>query len=151
MTKKLAKSKAKPQKKVQSKSAGASAKKPSGKISKIKTEKLRSGKSSKAKSSQRKSSQMRLSKSAASSGKQKGTIDWYSLSYHNGFGNHVESEAEKGALPIGMNNPQKCPMGLYAEQISGTPFTYAKHKNKRSWLYRVVPTCNHGDWKDCSN
>ena len=75
---------------------------------------------------------------------------WASLEYHNGFGNHVESEAEKGALPIGRNNPQKCPMGLYAEQLSGTPFTFAKHKNKRSWLYRILPTVAHGNWTDKS-
>ena len=41
-------------------------------------------------------------------------------------------------------------MGLYAEQLSGTPFTFAKHKNKRSWLYRIVPTVKHNDWKDLS-
>ena len=42
-------------------------------------------------------------------------------------------------------------MGLYAEQLSGTPFTFAKHKNKRSWLYRIVPTVKHNDWSDQSN
>ena len=42
-------------------------------------------------------------------------------------------------------------MGLYAEQISGTPFTFSKHKNKRSWLYRVLPTVRHGSWKDQSH
>lgn len=41
-------------------------------------------------------------------------------------------------------------MDLYAEQLSGTPFTYAKHKNKRSWLYRVLPTVRHGNWEDHS-
>jgi len=41
-------------------------------------------------------------------------------------------------------------MGLYAEQLSGTPFTYAKHKNKRAWLYRVLPTVRHGNWEDHS-
>jgi len=51
------------------------------------------------------------------------------LKYIAGFGNHVETEAEKGALPQGQNNPQVCPMGLYAEQLSGTPFTFNKHKN----------------------
>ena len=40
--------------------------------------------------------------------------NWSNLKYMNGFGNHFESEAEKGALPIGRNNPQKCPMGLVA-------------------------------------
>jgi homogentisate 1,2-dioxygenase len=40
---------------------------------------------------------------------------WNNLQYHYGFGNHFESEAEKGALVKGRNNPQKAPMGLYAE------------------------------------
>jgi homogentisate 1,2-dioxygenase len=40
---------------------------------------------------------------------------WSNLQYHVGFGNHFESEAEKGALVKGRNNPQKAPMGLYAE------------------------------------
>lgn len=75
---------------------------------------------------------------------------WHHLSYLHGFGNHFESEAEPGALIKGRNNPQVAPMGLYAEQLSGTPFTYAKHKNKRSWLYRIMPTCNHGAWTDVS-
>jgi homogentisate 1,2-dioxygenase len=73
---------------------------------------------------------------------------WSNLQYNVGFGNHFESEAEKGALVKGRNNPQKAPMGLYGEQLSGTPFTFAKHKNKRSWLYRILPTCKHGAWKD---
>ena len=42
-------------------------------------------------------------------------------------------------------------MGLYAEQLSGTPFTFAKSKNQRSWLYKILPTVVHGDWKDVSN
>lgn len=41
-------------------------------------------------------------------------------------------------------------MDLYAEQLSGTPFTFAKHKNQRSWLYRILPTVKHNDWKDVS-
>jgi homogentisate 1,2-dioxygenase len=71
---------------------------------------------------------------------------WRHLAYHSGFGNHIESEAEEGALPKGQNNPQVCPMGLYAEQLSGTPFTYNKHKNQRTWTYRILPTVRHEDW-----
>ncbi len=78
-------------------------------------------------------------------------IDWANLQYLVGFGNHFESEAEKGALVKGRNNPQKAPMGLYGEQLTGTPFTFAKHKNKRSWLYRITPTCKHGSWSDVSD
>ena len=41
-------------------------------------------------------------------------------------------------------------MGLIAQQLSGTPFTFAKHKNKRSWLYRTLTTIPHGPWTDKS-
>jgi hypothetical protein len=43
------------------------------------------------------------------------------LEYQSGFGNGFESEARKGALPIGRNSPQRCAFGLYAEQLSGSP------------------------------
>ena len=58
----------------------------------------------------------------------------------DGFGNHVESEAIPGTLPKLGNAPQKVAHGLYAEQISGTAFTAPRHKNQRSWLYRVRST-----------
>ena len=56
------------------------------------------------------------------------------LQYLAGFGNEFQSEALPGALPAGQNNPQKCPYGLYAEQLSGTAFTAPRAANKRSWL-----------------
>ena len=37
--------------------------------------------------------------------------------YMPGFGNGFESEALPGALPIGRNSQQRCPYGLYAEQL----------------------------------
>ena len=43
--------------------------------------------------------------------------------YLSGFGNGFETEALPGALPVGRNSPQRCPYGLYAEQLSGSPFT----------------------------
>ena len=43
--------------------------------------------------------------------------------YMSGFGNSFETEALAGALPIGRNSPQACRFGLYAEQLSGSPFT----------------------------
>ena len=46
------------------------------------------------------------------------------IEYLSGFGNGFETEALPGALPIGRNSPQKCPYGLYAEQLSGSPFTW---------------------------
>jgi homogentisate 1,2-dioxygenase len=43
--------------------------------------------------------------------------------YQPGFGNEFVSEAVPGALPEGRNSPQRAPLGLYAEQLSGTAFT----------------------------
>ena len=45
------------------------------------------------------------------------------LSYLSGFGNEFATEAVPGALPIGQNTPQRPPLGLYAEGLSGTAFT----------------------------
>ena len=61
-------------------------------------------------------------------------------SYLSGFGNGFETEALPGALPIGRNSPQQCAYGLYAEQLSGSPFTAPRTTNERSWLYRIRPT-----------
>lgn len=68
--------------------------------------------------------------------------------YMSGFGNSFETEALPGALPVGQNSPQKCSFGLYAEQLSGSPFTAPRKTNQRSWLYRIRPTLGHwGDFK----
>ena len=67
--------------------------------------------------------------------------------YMSGFGNGLETEALAGALPIGRNSPQRCAYGLYAEQLSGSPFTAPRASNERSWLYRIRPTVAHfGDF-----
>jgi len=80
--------------------------------------------------------------------------------YMSGFGNGFETEALPGALPIGRNSPQKCPYGLYAEQLSGSPFTAPRVANERSWLYRIRPTVKHwgafekidpGHWRTAPN
>jgi homogentisate 1,2-dioxygenase len=65
------------------------------------------------------------------------------LAYLSGFGNGFETEALPGALPVGRNSPQKCAYGLYAEQLSGSPFTAPRASNERSWLYRIRPTLQH--------
>ncbi|XP_014679905.1 PREDICTED: homogentisate 1,2-dioxygenase-like, partial [Priapulus caudatus] len=39
--------------------------------------------------------------------------------------------------------PQKCPYGLYAEQLSGSAFTCPRETNQRSWLYRIRPAVAH--------
>ncbi|HEY0331567.1 MAG TPA: homogentisate 1,2-dioxygenase [Rhodopseudomonas sp.] len=63
--------------------------------------------------------------------------------YMSGFGNSFETEALPGALPIGRNSPQRAPYGLYAEQLSGSPFTAPRGRNERSWLYRIRPSVQH--------
>lgn len=64
--------------------------------------------------------------------------------YMSGFGSHFSTEAVPSALPVGRNSPQRPPFGLYAEQLSGTAFTAPRHENRRSWLYRLRPTAQHG-------
>ncbi|TCN23246.1 homogentisate 1,2-dioxygenase [Sinorhizobium americanum] len=66
-----------------------------------------------------------------------------SLIYMPGFGNDFETESLPGALPQGQNSPQKCSYGLYAEQLSGSPFTAPRGTNERSWLYRIRPSVRH--------
>ncbi|KAJ3540460.1 hypothetical protein NM208_g5057 [Fusarium decemcellulare] len=68
-------------------------------------------------------------------------------SYLNGFNSFHESEAVKGALPIGANSPQKAPYGLYAEKLSGTAFTAPRHENQQSWLYRILPSASHSSFE----
>ncbi len=69
-----------------------------------------------------------------------------SQGYMTGFGNEFSSEAVPGALPLGQNSPQQVPLGLYAEQISGTAFTAPRAENRRSWLYRMRPAAMHGSF-----
>ncbi|RKU44811.1 hypothetical protein DL546_000964 [Coniochaeta pulveracea] len=73
--------------------------------------------------------------------------------YHhlNGFDSYHESEAVKGALPIGRNSPQKPPHGLYAEKFSGTAFTAPRHENKQTWFYRILPSCSHPNFSPHDN
>jgi homogentisate 1,2-dioxygenase len=67
-----------------------------------------------------------------------------SLRHQVGFAQEFASEALPGALPQGRNSPQRCPYGLYAEQISGSAFTAPRHGNRRSWMYRIRPGSMHG-------
>jgi homogentisate 1,2-dioxygenase len=66
------------------------------------------------------------------------------LRYLSGFGNEHASEAIDGALPVSRNSPQRAPLGLYAEQISGTAFTQPRATNRRTWVYRIQPSAKHG-------
>jgi homogentisate 1,2-dioxygenase len=67
--------------------------------------------------------------------------------YLTGFGNHHESEALPGALPLGMRAPQRLRYGLYAEQFSGTAFTAPRTRNRSTWLYRIHPSAARGAFR----
>jgi homogentisate 1,2-dioxygenase len=73
------------------------------------------------------------------------------LIYQTGFGNEFATEAVRGALPVGQNSPQKAPLGLYAEQFSGTAFTAPRVHNKRSWTYRIRPSVLHKPFRQIEN
>ena len=71
--------------------------------------------------------------------------------YQTGFGNEHQTEAVPGALPTGQNSPQQAPLGLYAEQISGTAFTQPRHVNRRTWVYRITPSARHPAFRRIDN
>src|SRR3954466_1645218 len=71
--------------------------------------------------------------------------------YQTGFNNHFASEARPGALPRGRNSPQNPPLGLYAEQISGTAFTAPRAENRRTWTYRLRPSVVHRPYSRMDN
>ena len=71
--------------------------------------------------------------------------------YQAGFGNEFETEAEAGALPKGQNSPQRVPLGLYAEQLSGTAFTAPRASNRRTWTYRIRPAAVHRPFRQIDN
>ena len=69
------------------------------------------------------------------------------LRYQSGFGNYFTTEARPGAVPPVLNNPQRAPLGLYAEQINGQAFTALPHENVRAWFYRILPSVKHGRYR----
>ncbi len=73
------------------------------------------------------------------------------LEHSAGFGNQHSSEAAPGALPHGRNSPQRAPLGLYAEQLSGSAFTEPRAHNRRSWLYRIRPSAAHPPFRRIDN
>ncbi|MGB7207673.1 MAG: homogentisate 1,2-dioxygenase [Pyrinomonadaceae bacterium] len=73
------------------------------------------------------------------------------LTYQTGFGNEFATEAVEGALPVGQNSPQRAPLGLYAEQLSGTAFTAPRASNKRTWTYRIRPSVLHKPFQQIEN
>ncbi len=68
------------------------------------------------------------------------------IAYQAGFANQLATEAIPGALPIGQNSPQKAPMGLVSELVSGTTFAAPRATNRRSYLFRVRPSMQITPW-----
>ena len=68
-------------------------------------------------------------------------------SYQSGFGNQFATEAAPGALPQGRNSPQRAPLGLVAELVSGSAFTAPRHVNQRTRLYRRQPSVVTGAYQ----
>ena len=66
-----------------------------------------------------------------------------SLAYQGGFGNLFFTEAVAGALPLEQNSPQKTPLGLYPEVLSGSAFTAPRAENFSTWMYRLRPSAMH--------
>ena len=73
------------------------------------------------------------------------------ITYQSGFGNTFSTEAEKGALPLGQNSPQRPPLGLYAEVLSGSAFTAPRAENQSTWLYKLRPSAMHGPYRRAKN
>jgi len=73
------------------------------------------------------------------------------LSYQSGFWNLHSSEAIAGALPQEQNSPQKTPLGLYPEVISGTAFTAPRAENLSTWMYRLRPSAMHAPFRNIGN
>ena len=70
------------------------------------------------------------------------------MDYQSGFGNEFATEAVKGALPVGQNSPQKHPLGLYTEQLSGSAFSAPRAVNRRTWTYRIRPSVTHKPFEE---
>ena len=69
----------------------------------------------------------------------------------NGFGNFLESEAIPGALPLRNNTPQRAPLGLYPELISGTTFVAPRAQNRRVHTYRIHPSVDQPTFSRMDN
>ena len=73
------------------------------------------------------------------------------LKYLSGFANEFATEAISGALPSAQNSPQRHPLGLYTEQLSGTAFTAPRATNRRTWTYRIRPSVSHPPFQRIAN
>src|SRR5882757_6754537 len=72
------------------------------------------------------------------------------LTYATGLGNEHSSEAMQGALPVGLNTPQRPAHGLYTELLSVTGFTELRQNTHRTWMYRMLPSVTHQPFEPTS-
>jgi homogentisate 1,2-dioxygenase len=77
--------------------------------------------------------------------------DGQGAAYLSGLGNELQTEALPGALPIGQNSPQRPPLGLVSELVSGTTFTAPRALNRRSYVFRIRPSVLHGRFERRGN
>lgn len=63
---------------------------------------------------------------------------------------NCRSEAFSGASPVACNNPQKPPLGLLTERLSGSAFTSPRDHCLQTWLYRKTSSRAHGGFKPYS-
>ncbi len=73
------------------------------------------------------------------------------VGYQVGFGNEFETEAVAGALPKGQNSPQRVPLGLYSELVTGAAFYAPRHLNRRSYTFRIRPSIMSAEFEPLDN
>ncbi|KAK8029827.1 homogentisate 1-2-dioxygenase [Apiospora rasikravindrae] len=66
--------------------------------------------------------------------------------YLEGLGNYHSSEALQGAIPQVNNTPQRPPLGLHTERISGSAFTSPRDQYQQTFLYRAQSSMLHSDF-----
>lgn len=66
--------------------------------------------------------------------------------YHEGFGNHFRSEAVPGAVPVPNNHPQRPPLGLRTEKMSGTSLVGPRSHNLYTYMYRIESSHEHHEF-----
>ncbi|KAL4886742.1 RmlC-like cupin domain-containing protein [Aspergillus karnatakaensis] len=71
--------------------------------------------------------------------------------YHTCLNSYHESSAHPHSLPRPQSLPQKHPLGLYPERISGTSFITPRAQNKQTFLYRILPSLAQSGWSKIPN
>ncbi|KAL7790655.1 homogentisate 1,2-dioxygenase [Trichoderma afarasin] len=67
--------------------------------------------------------------------------------YHDGLGNHHQSEAFPGAVAFVNPYPQQAPYGCRTEKISGTAFVAPRAENLHTYTYRSQSSYDHSQFK----